>query len=188
MRVEQLGREYDVDAVWVPYELHPEVPLEGMPREQLLPAAYRQRVEQGVQALAAEVGLVLRRPARLINSRRALQAAEFARDGGAFDAVHLALFRAHWQEGQDLGSIDTLRAIVATAGLSPAALTEALAAGLYADRIDRAREDALSLGISGIPAHVAGAYLVLGAQPYAVFEELMRRLAVPKRPSDRPAV
>ncbi len=181
MRVDRLEREYDLEVEWLPYELHPEVPAEGMPVEQLLAPAYRERVEAGVAVLAREAGLVLRRPARMANSRLALQAAEFARDAGAFGAVHVALFRAHWEEGRDLGALSTLRGIIASAGLSVDGLTEALERGSYAARIDRTRKEAASLGIDAIPAHVAGSYLVLGAQPYAVFEELMRRLVIPRR-------
>lgn len=182
MRVEQLEREYDVVAHWQPYELHPEVPPEGMPREVLLPRPYRERAEAGMRVLAAEVGLSMHRPARLINSRLALQAAEFARDCGAFEPVHLALFRAHWDEERDLGAVATLGEIVATAGLDPTAMAAALADGRYLQRLAAAREQALSAGIHAIPAHVAGGYLVLGAQPYASFERLMDRLGVPKKP------
>jgi predicted DsbA family dithiol-disulfide isomerase len=182
VRVEQLEREYDVVADWQPYELHPEVPPEGMPREALLPRPYLERAEESMRVLAAEVGLNMHRPARLINSRLALQAAEFARDHGAFESVHLALFRAHWQEERDLGSVATLREIVAGAGLDPTAMAAALAEGRYLQRLAAAREQALSAGIHAIPAHVAGGYLVLGAQPYASFERLMDRLGVPKRP------
>jgi predicted DsbA family dithiol-disulfide isomerase len=181
VRVERLEREYDVEVEWLPFELHPEVPPEGMPVEQLLPAAYRERVEAGVALLAREAGLVLRRPARLANSRLALQAAEFARDAGAFEAAHVALFRAHWEEGRDLGAISTLLDVLGAAGLRVDGLREALERGSYAARIDRARKRADALGIDAIPAHVAGPYVVLGAQPYPVFEELMQRLGAGRR-------
>jgi predicted DsbA family dithiol-disulfide isomerase len=37
--------------------------------------------------------------------------------------------------------------------------------------------------ISGIPAHViADRYLVMGAQPYEVFQQVMNRLDVARRP------
>ena len=181
MRVEQLEREYDVEVAWLPFELHPEVPPEGMPVEQLLPPAYLERVEAGVARLAREAGLVMRRPPRLANSRLALQAAEFARDAGGFEPVHLALFRAHWEEGRDLGAIDTLLDVVGAAGLSVEGLRESLERGRYAGRIDQARNDAATLGIDAIPAHVAGPYVVLGAQPYPVLEELMRRSGARRR-------
>jgi predicted DsbA family dithiol-disulfide isomerase len=77
----------------VPFELHPEIPPAGIPRDLAFPAAYRQQVEAGMQRLAGEVGLTLRSHDRLINSRPTLQAAEFARDTGHFRAMHHELFK-----------------------------------------------------------------------------------------------
>jgi predicted DsbA family dithiol-disulfide isomerase len=38
--------------------------------------------------------------------------------------------------------------------------------------------------ISGIPAHVIdNRHLVMGAQPYELFERVMTKVGVPKRPS-----
>ncbi|TMF51309.1 MAG: DsbA family oxidoreductase, partial [Chloroflexi bacterium] len=45
---------------WVPFELHPEIPAEGRLRDEVLPPAYRARAEEGVNRLAAQVGLQLR--------------------------------------------------------------------------------------------------------------------------------
>jgi predicted DsbA family dithiol-disulfide isomerase len=83
-----LAQEYDVEIEWVPFELHPEIPPEGRPRDEVLPAAYLARAEEGVNRLATSVGLHLKLHERLINSRPALQAAEFAREQGRFDAMH----------------------------------------------------------------------------------------------------
>ena len=79
---------------WVPFELHPEIPPEGRLRDEVLPPVYRARAEEGVNRLAAQVGLQLRLHDRLINSRPALQAAEFARQQGRFEQMHHDLFRA----------------------------------------------------------------------------------------------
>ena len=39
--------------------------------------------------------------------------------------------------------------------------------------------------INGIPAHViADRYLVMGAQPYELFERVLAKVGVPKRGSD----
>src|ERR1700730_9499551 len=56
------------------------------------------RAEEGVNRMAAGVGLHLALHERLINSRPALQAAEFAREQGRFDAMHHELLKAYWDE------------------------------------------------------------------------------------------
>jgi len=166
----------------VPFELHPEIPPEGIPRELAFPAAYRQQAEAGMQRLAGQVGLTLRSHDRLINSRPALQAAEFARDTGHFRPMHHELFKAYWDEQRDVSNLDVLREVGQRVGLDLEAMAEAVTTDRYGPTLDARRQEAEDLMISGIPAHVVGdRYLVMGAQPYDVFERLMVKLGVPKR-------
>ena len=167
---------------WVPFELHPEIPAEGRVRDEVLPAAYRARAEQGVNRLAAQVGLQLKSHERLINSRPALQAAEFAREQGRFDPMHHELFRAYWDEGRDVSELGVLRQLAERAGVDPAAMEQAVIANRFGDYLDARRAEAEELMIDGIPAHViADRYLVMGAQPYDLFERVMAKLSVAKR-------
>ena len=119
---------------------------------------------------------------RLINSRPALQAAEFARAAGLFEPMHRALFQAYWLEGLDVSDLDILHTISARVGLDVDAMEAAVRANAYGDYLDARRAEALELMISGIPAHViADRYLVMGAQPYDVFQQVMTRLGVNPR-------
>lgn len=162
---------------WLPFELHPEVPREGMPREQLLPSDYIARVRQNVDAMAREVGLVMRTQDRLINTRLALATAEFARERGVFEPVHRALFRAHWEGTAELDRVADLQRIAAEHGLDPGDLANALADGRYEPVIDGHRADAASVGIDAIPSHIVGRrYLLVGAQPLSIFKEVLERI------------
>lgn len=168
---------------WVPYELHPEIPPEGRARDEVLPPAYRAQVESGLTRLSTQVGLELKNHERLINSRPALQAAEFARAAGLFQPMHRALFEAYWLEGLDVSDLGVLRRIGARIGLDVEAMAAQVQANAYGDYLDARRGEALELMISGIPAHViADRYLVMGAQPYEVFQQVMNRLDVARRP------
>lgn len=170
---------------WVPFELHPEIPAEGRLRDEVLPPAYRARAEEGVNRLAAQVGLQLRLHDRLINSRPALQAAEFARQQGRFEKMHHDLFRAYWDEGRDLSDIAVLREVAGRAGVDAGGMEAAITANRFGDYLDARRAEAEELMINGIPAHViADRYLVMGAQPYELFERVLAKVGVPKRGSD----
>ena len=169
----------------MPFELHPEIPPEGRPRNEVLPAAYLARAGEGVNRLAATVGLELKLHERLINSRPALQAAEFAREQGRFDPMHHALLRTYWDEGRDVSDIAVLREVASKAGVDVPEMEAAIAADRFGDYLDARRAEAEELGINGIPAHViADRYLVMGAQPYDLFERVMAKVGVPKRAGD----
>jgi len=132
--------------------------------------------------MATGVGLHLTLHARLINSRPALQAAEFARGQGRFDAMHHELLKAYWDEGKDVSDLAVLGELASRADVEVAAMEAAINDDRYGDYLDARRAEAEELGINGIPAHViADRYLVMGAQPYDLFERVMAKVGVPKR-------
>jgi predicted DsbA family dithiol-disulfide isomerase len=132
-----------------------------------------------LDAVAAEVGLAMKRPDRVINSRLALSTAEFARDHGKYDEVRVALTKAHWEGTAQLDHVEDLRRVVAESGLDPDALERELDAGRYEALLDRHRADAESVGINAIPAHIVGQrFLLVGAQPYDAFIEALDALPV----------
>ena len=130
-----------------------------------------------LDSVAADVGLSMHQRDIIINSRRALGAAEFAREHGKFEEMHLALFKAHWEGGGRLEDIDDLVRIGAGVGLDSTELRKAIEEDRYAAVIDDNRHEAESVGINAIPAHIFGRrYLVLGAQPYDAFRQVLDRL------------
>jgi len=162
---------------WLPYELHPEAPVEGIPREVYFRGARFEQMRTHLENMAAEVGLTMKQRDVIINSRRALGAAEFAREHGKFDALHLALFKAHWEGTGRLENPDDLVRIGTEIGLDANELRAAIDEDRYAAVIDENRAEAESVGINAIPAHIFGRrYLVLGAQPREAFEQVLDRL------------
>jgi predicted DsbA family dithiol-disulfide isomerase len=167
-----------VEVTWLPYELHPDVPLEGMTREQYFPPAYLSRIAAAPYlALAEEEGLVMKRGGRVINTRLALAAAEFARDQGRFEEMHKSLFKAYWEQTADLASIADLKRIGAEHGLDADVLGAALEDGRYEELLDANRREATQVGINAIPAHVFGLrYLVMGAHPYEILKQVAEKV------------
>ena len=172
-----MGKEGLVTLTWLPFELHPEAPVEGIPREAYFGRARSELMRSRLEAVADEVGLVMRQRDVIINSRRALGAAEFAREHGRYDEMHRALFKAHWEGTGRLEEVDDLVRIGAEIGLDPVDLRLAIEEGRYDGVLDDSRQQAESAGINAIPAHIFGnRYLVLGAQPYEAFTDVLARL------------
>jgi predicted DsbA family dithiol-disulfide isomerase len=163
---------------WLPFELHPEAPAEGIPREAYFGRSRSQAMHDHLKAVAGEVGLRMESRDVIINSRRALGAAEFARERGRYGEMHHALFRAHWELTGKLEDVDDLVRIGQGVGLDGAELREAIEDGRYEQLLDETRHEAESVGINAIPAHVfGGRYLVVGAQPYEVFTQVLERIS-----------
>jgi predicted DsbA family dithiol-disulfide isomerase len=163
---------------WLPFELHPEAPPEGIPRSAYFGEARARQIHSYLDSVAESVGLQMRHRDVIINSRRALGAAEFARERGLFAPMHEALFKAHWQDGARLEDVGDLVGIGTAVGLDPTELRTSIEEDRYASVIDHNRQLATSVGINAIPAHVFGRrYLVMGAQPYEVLRQAVDALA-----------
>ncbi len=162
---------------WLPFELHPEAPPEGIPRDVYFGQGRMDQMRRHLESIASQVGLKMEQRDVIINSRRALGAAEFAREQGRFDEMHHALFKAHWENTGRLEDVDDLVRIGAGVGLDEAELRTAIEEDRYAAVIDHNRHEAESVGINAIPAHILGRrYLVLGAQTYEAFQDVLARL------------
>jgi predicted DsbA family dithiol-disulfide isomerase len=126
-----------------------------------------------VKSLADEIGLKMIRPPFTPNSRPALEAAEYAREKGKFEAFHLAVFKAFWEDAKNIGLPDVLKEIAESCGLNGNELVQALEEGRYTMIVVKADQEAHEMGINGIPAYIVGKYFIEGAQPYSVFQKAM---------------
>jgi predicted DsbA family dithiol-disulfide isomerase len=124
---------------------------------------------------------------RVPNSHRALALAELARDRGRLEELHPRLFDAYWARGLDIGSDAVLVQEGVAAGLEEGEIAAALGDEGYAQRIAQETQQAISIGAGGVPAWVIDRrFLVPGAQPHDVFEQVMTRMGHEPVNGDRP--
>ena len=160
---------------WKPFELRPGTPPEGIPRSDRKPGG---ELSEPLRSAALEAGLTrMRRAPFIANSRPALEAAEFAKEIGLHDPYHRATFSAYFDEQRNIGDRAVLKDIVDRVGLDWTVLEERLETGYYRELVVRQIHQAYQLGISGVPAYIVDRYLIVGAQPYEVFERAMARIA-----------
>jgi len=173
-RVDRLEEKSEIDVEWKGFEIHPETPPDGSDLASLgfneaAAAAIRSRVLE----LSDEVGLKLNLPARVSNSRLALQIAEFAKEKGQFKKYHDVVFRAYWQQGKDIGHREQLFSLAAQADLDLEELESYLASGKATDKLRQHLQEVRDYGINGVPTFVIGDKMVVGAHPYEVLEKVL---------------
>ena len=163
---------------WLPFDLHPEYPQAGLPREQLLARYGGDAMTERMRRFFAERGLEYNpHPDVVPNTRNALRLSELARDLGRHAELHDRLMDAYWAEARNIGDPEVLREEAAAVGLPAAEAEDVLAGDRYRDRVEASTREAYSLGANAVPAFVLDRrLLVLGAQPDGVFEQAFAQL------------
>jgi predicted DsbA family dithiol-disulfide isomerase len=133
-----LRRQLGAEVEWLPYDLHPEYPPEGIARAELV-ARYGDHFHDAIRAMAEAAGLPFNpHPDRVPNTRGALELAEWARTQGseAHGRLHDRLMDAYWREGRDIGAREELAACVADVGLDPADAMSAVESERFREVVD----------------------------------------------------
>jgi predicted DsbA family dithiol-disulfide isomerase len=148
--VARLRRDGLVSVDGAAFELRPS----GTP----LPAAdaewMRNAWTRHVEPLARELGVDMRYPAVMTRTRKAHEAAAYARAEGRWEAMHAALYRAYWVEGRDIGRIDVLSAIGGEVGLDPISVRIALDVDQWSERVAGEEHAASALELRAVPAYI----------------------------------
>lgn len=175
----ELGEDYDVKVEWLPFQLNPGTPPEGLPRAEYRKAKFGS-VERG-QALDARVAkegegegiaFAFERMQRTPSTISAHQLVDLAQGQGKGNAVVDALFRAYFEEARDVGDPAVLADIARAAGV------ENWPAGANAPHVAEQEEFVRELGISGVPTFIVDRKAgVSGAYPPDILAQFIRENA-----------
>ena len=163
---------------WHPFQLHPDLPLHGMPWPQLVEIKFggmepAKPIFEQVTAIGADEGLDFRfdRIANAPSTRDAHRLVLLAELSGRGEAMAMALFRAYFTEGRDLNDRATLVMIGRSVGLAEAELEAYLESEVGVDEVKAGQEEAEKAGIHGVPFYIFdGRYAISGAQPSELFD------------------
>ncbi|MBP7442220.1 MAG: DsbA family oxidoreductase [Thauera sp.] len=172
--------DLDVRVNWLPFFLNPDTPAAGEPYREFLEAKFggpikAEAVLDKVRAVAADDGLVYAferiqtRPNTLAAHRLMYRAQAQGQKPERIQALGHALFAAHFQEGRDIGDLDTLADIAAAYGERREVVREWLAGRGEVDKVKRMAEGVRRQGIEGVPFFILNRKMALsGAQSAAV--------------------
>lgn len=169
---------------WRPFQLNPDMPVEGMEREVYLAKKFgsRERVER-VYAPIVEAGReegiafafdrMKRTPNTLMSHRLIRIAGKMGRQNEAVDG----LFRAYFEEGRDIGDLTVVSDVARDAGMDRDEVHAYLETDADLDRVRAEDAFARELGIQGVPCFIIDRrYAVSGAQEPEAFAEIFKRV------------
>ena len=114
-----------------------------------------------VYPLAKNLGVEIKLPPVQPRSRRAHEAAHWARRHGKFREYNDALFRAFFQRGEDIGNTAVLVCLGSDMGLEGDDLRKALDNASHLENVLADEREAKKLGLRGVPAFIANRKIAL---------------------------
>lgn len=176
--VRKLKPEFDLEIAWRGFQIHPEWPADGMHaaefRREMTPEM-RRAVWTRIQTMGEAAGIEMKPPELLMNSRLALEAAEFASELGKGEAFEERVYRAYFSEGANIGRQGVLADLASEVGIDALALNAALESGRYTLRLKNNAMIAHNRNVDGVPTFFIGQYPLVGAQGEDVMRQIIRR-------------
>jgi predicted DsbA family dithiol-disulfide isomerase len=188
-RARAMRPDWPVRLRWWPFLLNPSLPPEGMDRSAYLRAKFggdeaaRQVYRRIVESAQGDgIAFAFERMKRTPNTILAQRLILLAEQQDRGEELIRVLFRALFEQGRDIGHLETLLELAVTAGLERAAAEAFLRSQEQAKEIVAAHQRAERLGVRGVPVFVVDReQAIAGAQPPEVLAGLLDVAAAARR-------
>lgn len=179
------GAGEGVNIIWRAYQLYPDIPDEGMDREDFIRQRYRGADQSAGRAQlkeeAARIGIDLgfERVTRMPNTFKGHRLLHLARAAGVQHELSDVLFSSYFEQGLDVGDAEVLIDAAVGVGMDRAESAAYLASDSGADAVRGELDRASNIGVTGVPCFIfAGAYALPGAQEPDVIAQVIERAKV----------
>lgn len=173
--IKKLEKEYDVKIRWRAFPLHPDIPDDGMPIDELFgnDFAFMADKMHKLEIIASSLGLQLAKRTRISNSRLAQELAKWAETKGRLREYQDAIYEAYFSDGLNIAEQSVLLEIAETCGLPENEAMEIIKTGAFSKAVDIDWDRSEDLGIMVAPTYIMNGTKLIGSQPYEKLEELM---------------
>ncbi|MBD1853366.1 DsbA family oxidoreductase [Cyanobacteria bacterium FACHB-502] len=174
--IEQLNSSVEIQKIWYPFELNPEMPEAGMDRQTYRSQKFgswecSQALDaKTVQATQAD-GITFRYDLMTItpNTLKAHRLTWFAGQQDKATAMAERILKAYFTEGQNIAEVEVLANLAAEVGMGAAVVKAFLLSDAGMQEVRALERQAIAQGIHGVPHIRIGQVVVSGAQSVEVF-------------------
>ena len=164
--------EIDFEIHWHPFQLNPDMPVQGMDRSDYLESKFggpdgARAAYEPVKQAAYDEGLDLRfdmipKTPNTIDSHRLVR---WSKTAGVQDQIVTALFKAYFEDGEDVSDPEVLIQIAAENGMNATLVADLLDGDEDRDVVANEDKTARDMGVNGVPAFIFNdRFMVPGAQ------------------------
>lgn len=181
--LEATGNKTKAEVRFLPYELNPATPEQGVDHKAHLAAKFGGKhvldaAHARLAQLGKEVGIdyqfdAIEKTPNTFNAHRILWLAE---KEGKGNEAHNAFFKAYFTDGKELGDKKVLTELAVSVGLDKSKVEKLLAGNEGEEEVRQAEEKAYDMGISGVPFFIFnGKFTVSGAQDVGTFVKALEQ-------------
>jgi predicted DsbA family dithiol-disulfide isomerase len=171
-RALEAEHEHPFEIEWHPFQLNPDMPMEGMDRRAYLERKFGSKkaavkVYGQIDQHARDVGLELdlggiKRTPNTLNAHRLIHWAGIEQRQSM---VVSAMFRAYFKEGRDISDVEVLADLADTCGMDAALIQRLLATDEDLEGVREKDAGFRKMGVNSVPTFIiAGQHAVPGAQ------------------------
>lgn len=184
--IDSLQHKYDFEIEYHPFELNPNMPLEGVNQKAYLSAKFGgedqyTKITNRTKSVAAEEGLKFDFEKQEIspNTRNAHRIIQHAKHEQKQAATKEAFMKAYFEDGVDLSKKENLIDVAVKAGLTKGTVEKLLSGEEGLSEVAHTEREMRKLGITGVPFYIINnQYGVSGAQPTASFIQIFDDVAI----------
>lgn len=182
--LKELDKQQDVEFSFKSYQLNTDaIKREGEDLSALIAKKYSIPYESAknqidnITQTAAELGLDYRFDIQIQNNTSlAHQATKYAKKQGLEKQFVDRFFKAYFEEGSDIGDMDTILKLSSEIGLDSIQLKKTLEEKTFLQEVDKDQNKAMGLGIQGVPFFIIDSKeTISGAQSVDHFKEVLKR-------------
>jgi predicted DsbA family dithiol-disulfide isomerase len=181
----KLPGQFDVELHWQPFELNPQMPEEGQDLREHIAQKYGSTPEQsgGARQRLTELGDSLGfqfdyfEGMRMVNTFKAHQLLHWAEESGLQMDLKMALFKAFFNQRENVGDVEQLATVAARVGLDQNEALAVLADQRFADSVRQRQALWLERDVHAVPMfYFQQSYGVPGAQEAETFVRVLSKI------------
>ncbi|MGB6297334.1 MAG: DsbA family oxidoreductase [Rivularia sp. (in: cyanobacteria)] len=180
--IAQLNPSVDIQHVWYPFELNPQMPEMGMERkiyrsQKFGSWEYSQQLDAKTILATQEDEINFRYDLMEFtpNTHKAHRLVWFASQQGKATQMAERIFTAYFTEGQNISSVEILANLAADIGIDRDLALEFIQSDAGTSQVRELEQKAVSRGIRGVPSIRIGNEILSGAQAVEVFLSTLQK-------------
>ncbi|MBL4823598.1 MAG: DsbA family oxidoreductase [Colwellia sp.] len=182
----QLSPNVEATINWLPFELNPQMPVEGQGMKEHLLEKYGTTEQQSMEnrdmltlrGKEVDFDFNFSKNMRIINSFDLHRLLAWAKEQGKQHELQMAFFNEHFTKNLPLNENENLIKIVASLCLDITEANKILNSDAYAEQVREEQKIILDKGINSVPAFIINnKYSISGGQTTETFKQVLTQIA-----------